>query len=402
MMKRIFIYCLTVIVVCTFVSCSDDEQFTTSRTDVLSLPDDTLKMDTIFSGVPSSTYTFWIRNKNSHALRVSDVRLGDGTKGFRVNVDGEYLNPSISGLEVLGKDSVLVFVELTPRATSELEPQPIDEQLVLTLESGVEQRIQLRAWAWDAERWTDKTVTSDEEVSTDKPILVYGKLTVAEGAKLTVKGSTLYFHEDVMLEVAGTLEAENVTMRGDRLDDMFSYLPYDNVSGQWQGIRVMENAHVSMTDCNVHGTYLGMTVAEGAVVQLTRTVIHNNAGAGIYATGAELTLDHCLLSNCEGSLLSTLNSHVTLTYCTLAQYYPFAMRDTALLLGEGTTHNIEKMLIAGYEEELISLEEGVEEIPEEAYHIAEKEDFVLIDEENLIYDFHLKPDTESAGYGFDY
>ena len=91
-----------------------------------------------------------------------------------------------------------------------------------------------------------------------------------------------------------------------------------------------------------------------------------------------------------------------LTYCTLAQYYPFAIRDTALLLGEGTTHNIEKMLIAGYEEELISLEEGVEEIPEEAYHIAEKEDFVLIDEENLIYDFHLKPDTESAGYGFDY
>ena len=111
-------------------------------------------------------------------------------------------------------------------------------------------------------------------------------------------------------------------------------------------------------------------------------------------------LDHCLLSNAKGSLFTNKGGSVKLSYCTLAQYYPFDLRDIPLFLGEGTTHNIEKLLIGGYEEDvLFGLYDGVEKVPEEAYHKAEKDDFVLIDEDNLIYDFHLKPNTESAGFG---
>lgn len=392
-------HCALCIVLCALVSCSDDEQFTTSRGDVLTLPEDTLKMDTVFSGVSSSTYTFWIHNKNSQALRVNDIRLANGTKGFRVNVDGEYLNRNIRGLEVLGKDSLLVFVELTPATTGKAEPQPVDEQLVLTLESGVEQLVNIRAWAWDAERWEDKTVTADEEVTTTQPILVFGSLKVAEGATLRLHCTQLYFHADALLEVSGAVEAEGAMLRGDRLDDMFSYLPYDKVSGQWQGVKVKENGRLTMTDCDIHAAYLAIAADTCSTLQLTRTVVHNNAGDGIYAKGAEVVLDHCQLSNAEGSLLNAQNSRVTLTYCTLAQYYPFALRDVALALGKGTTYTVEKLLIGGYEEELISYGDGVEEVPEEAYKIAEKEDFVLIDEDNLIYDFHLKPDSEASGFG---
>ena len=169
MMKRIF-YFLATILLC--VACSDDEQFSTSRSDVLTLPEDTLRMDTVFSGQASSTYSFWIRNRNSKALRVSDVRLADGSKGFRVNVDGEYLHPSISGLEILGKDSALVVVELTAPEAGQLAPKALDEKLLLTLESGVEQQVSLRAWTWDAERWDDKTVTTDEEVQGTKSSIV--------------------------------------------------------------------------------------------------------------------------------------------------------------------------------------------------------------------------------------
>lgn len=396
MMKRIFYFLLT-IMLC--VACSDDEQFTTSSSDLLTLPDDTLKMDTVFSGRSSATYTFWVHNRNSKALRIQNVRLRDANKGFRINVDGEYLNPTISGVEVLGGDSLLVFVELTAPEAGQLEPKPVDEELHFTLESGAEQLVKLRAWTWDAERWVDKTVSADETVATDKPILVTGTLVIEEGATLRLEGTTLYFHDDASLVVRGTLEAEGVTLRGDRLDDMFSYLPYDHISGQWQGITVEEKGLLKMTECDLHGAFLGIMAAEGAGVMLTGTVVHNNAGDGINANGAELILDHCLLSNAEGSLLTVQNCSVTLTQCTLAQYYPFALRDTALHLGEGTTYTIDKLLIAGYEEELISIHESVEPVKEEAYHQAKKEDFVLIDEDNLIYDFHLKPDTESAGFG---
>ena len=396
MMKLIFYFLLT-IMLC--VACSDDEQFTTSSSDLLTLPDDTLKMDTVFSGRSSATYTFWVHNRNSKALRIQNVRLRDANKGFRINVDGEYLNPTISGVEVLGGDSLLVFVELTAPEAGQLEPKPVDEELHFTLESGAEQLVKLRAWTWDAERWVDKTVSADETVATDKPILVTGTLVIEEGATLRLEGTTLYFHDDAALVVRGTLEAEGVTLRGDRLDDMFSYLPYDHISGQWQGITVEEKGLLKMTECDLHGAFLGIMAAEGAGVMLTGTVVHNNAGDGINANGAELILDHCLLSNAEGSLLTVQNCSVTLTQCTLAQYYPFALRDTALHLGEGTTYTIDKLLIAGYEEELISIHESVEPVKEEAYHQAKKDDFVLIDEDNLIYDFHLKPDTESAGFG---
>lgn len=395
MIKRIF-YFLATILLC--VACSDDEQFTTSRSDVLTLPDDTLKMDTVFSGNASATYTFWIRNKNKQALRVNDIRLADGSQGFRVNVDGEYLNKSISGLEVLGEDSLLVFVELTPQATGKVEPQPLDEQLVFTLESGVEQRVKLRAWAWDAERWENKTVTVDEEITTQKPIIVYGTLTVAEGATLKLDGTTLYFYDGAEMDVLGTLQAEGATLRGDRLDRMFTYLPYDHISGQWKGISVKENARCVMTGCDVHGAHDAIVAAAGSTIQLMHTVVHNNEGTGIAAAEATVELSYCQVSNAEGSLVTAKGGQVTLTQCTLAQYYPFALRDVALVIGEGTTLSVTKLLIAGYEEELMTLAEGIE-IPEGESYTAKKEDFVLIDEDNLVYDFHLKPDSEAAGFG---
>lgn len=394
MMKRIFYF--FALLLC--VACSDDEQFTTSRSDVLTLPDDTLKMDTVFSGNASATYTFWIRNKNKQALRVNDIRLADGSQGFRVNVDGEYLNKSISGLEVLGEDSLLVFVELTPQATGKVEPQPLDEQLVFTLESGVEQRVKLRAWAWDAERWENKTVTVDEEITTQKPIIVYGTLTVAEGATLKLDGTTLYFYDGAEMDVLGTLQAEGATLRGDRLDRMFTYLPYDHISGQWKGISVKENARCVMTGCDVHGAHDAIVAAAGSTIQLMHTVVHNNEGTGIAAAEATVELSYCQVSNAEGSLVTAKGGQVTLTQCTLAQYYPFALRDVALVIGEGTTLSVTKLLIAGYEEELMTLAEGIE-IPEGESYTAKKEDFVLIDEDNLVYDFHLKPDSEAAGFG---
>ena len=395
MMKRIF-YFLATILLC--VACSDDEQFSTSRSDVLTLPEDTLKMDTVFSGQASSTYSFWIRNHNSKALRVNDVRLADGSKGFRVNVDGEFLHPSISGLEILGKDSVLVFVELTAPQAGQQTPKALDEQLVLTLESGVEQRVLLRAWTWDVELWENKTITADEEVGAEKPVLVFGRLTIAPEATLRLRGTTLYFHDGAYVDVQGTLDAEGATLRGDRLDGMFPYLPYDHISGQWRGLIVKENARLQLTDCDVHGANEAIFAEKGSAVELTRTSVHNTAGNGIQAKECTIALDHCLLSNAEGHLLTTTGSQLIMNRCILAQYYPFAMRDVALHLGEGTKYQIERIVVAGYEEVLIARAEDVEELPEEQYFVAKKEDFVLIDEENLVYDFNLKPDSEAAKY----
>ena len=87
-MKRLF-YILMAAMALVAGACSDDS-FTTSRKYLLSFSTDTLTMDTVFSGVPSSTYSFMVYNRNDKALRINQARLKRGNQtGFRVNVDGQ-------------------------------------------------------------------------------------------------------------------------------------------------------------------------------------------------------------------------------------------------------------------------------------------------------------------------
>lgn len=78
-----------------------------------------------------------------------------------------------------------------------------------------------------------------------KPTVIYGGLTVDSCATLNIaSGSTIYFHGDAGINVYGRIISEgtpdkNIILRGDRTDNMFDYLPYDNVSGQWLGIHFM-------------------------------------------------------------------------------------------------------------------------------------------------------------------
>lgn len=56
-------------------------------------------MDTVFSTVPTSTYTFWVYNRNDDGLRLRQVRLRRGNQtGFRVNVDGTYLDNGMGSM----------------------------------------------------------------------------------------------------------------------------------------------------------------------------------------------------------------------------------------------------------------------------------------------------------------
>ena len=109
-----------------FVSCNDDDTFTTSPSNVLSMPFDTLKMDTVFAKIPAASKDFWIYNHSGDGIRCASVRLQKGNQsGFRVNVDGIYLGEKTgyqtSDVEVRKNDSIRVFVELTsPDNGSEL------------------------------------------------------------------------------------------------------------------------------------------------------------------------------------------------------------------------------------------------------------------------------------------
>ena len=428
MVRRLFFSLAAMALLLT--ACSDNDSFSTDRSYRLTFSRDTVRMDTLFSQVPSTTYTFWAYNFSGDGLRIRTVRLDRGNQsGFRVNVDGTFLNPVANDFEVRKGDSIRVFVEITSHENQQAEAQLVEDNLIFTLESGVEQRVNLRTFSWDAEKMTNMVVTGDEIIESSKPVVVYGTgITVKEGATLTIKNTHLYFHDGAGIDVKGRLVMENVLLRGDRLDHMFGYLPYDRVSGQWRGITVSKKkSSIEMTDCELHSSHTGLD-ADSTIIALKNCVIHNCKGFGLYAFDSEVTIENCLFSNALDDCLSLHGCEASIVNSTLAQFYPFsANRGVALRFGNTKQPMLlgcANTLVTGYAEDVAMGEKSGDDPEQFDYYfencilrtpaledanrikdvifekssdpVQGKGHFVRFDDTNFIYDFHVK--EESPAY----
>ena len=440
-MKRIFYFFL---ILSALVACEDDDSFSSAGGLMLTFENDTLKMDTVFSKSSSSTYCFWVHNYNNKGLKLSSVRLSKGNQtGFRVNVDGSYLDNSngsiVNDLEIRRKDSILVFVELTPSDARQLEPRLVEDDLVFSLESGTVQKVNLRAWAWDAERWDHLILQHDTTITSVRPIIVYGPLTIASGVTLILKNTTLYFHDQAGIDVYGTLVTDSCLFRGDRLDRMFSYLPYDRVSGQWSGIHFYETSTKnSLIDTEIRNSGDYAILCDSADynanelrLDMLRCVVHNGEGMGIACRNANIRLQQCQITNMGGDCLAIDGGQVQIHRCTLAQFYPFDGNRGAALFFTNTLplHQLfcDRSIITGYAEDvLMGIPIDSTQFEYQFMHtlirtprvetadsvrfsniiwesskdsIQGTRHFRLIDEDNLIYDFHLDSLSTAKGLG---
>ena len=376
----------TLLTLCAAVSvlvlgaCTDDDSFSTLPSNVLTFSTDTVRFDTLFATVPSSTRTFWVYNRSGDGIRCSTVRLAGGNQvGFRVNVDGEYLSPEagfqVHDVEIRKNDSVRVFVELTAPVNAAEGPQFIEDELVFGLESGVEQRVNLNAYAWNATILRNVVISGDTLIDgTEKPVVVYGQMKVDSMATLRIApGTTLYFHGDAGIDVYGRLLSEgtadnNIVLRGDRTDRMFDYLPYDMVSGQWRGIRLHSSSYGnSITYTDIHSTFDGIVCDSSDVSQLKLrmygSIVHNCQGDGLRVVAGKVEAGNCQLTNTLGDCVAVYGGDVTLTHCTLAQFYPFdSNRGAALMFtnvyGDGTIPLVRmdcvNSIVTGYGDDMFS------------------------------------------------
>ena len=338
------------VVIMAVCSCSDDDSFSTSRGNLLSFSTDTVKLDTVFSNIPTQTQTFWVYNRSGNGIRCSNIRLEHGNQtGFRVNVDGTFLGPTngyqTNQVEIRNKDSIRVFVELTSTSNYADSPQLLQDNLVFSLESGVEQRVNLKAFSWDAVLVHDLHISKDTLLTSIKPMVIYGGITVDSAATLTIgAGTTLYFHNDAGIDVYGKLICNgtadaNVVLRGDRIDRMFDYLPYDQVSGQWQGIHFYGSSYDNVLQyTDVHSTFDGIVIdscdVNRSTLQLLSSTVHNCQGYGILAQNCKMEIINCQITNTWHDCLSVEGGQVNINSTTLAQFYPFdSSRGVALRFG---------------------------------------------------------------------
>lgn len=447
-MKRIFY----ILILAMTIACADDDNFSASSALHLSFSSDTVSLDTLFSRTPSATYTFWVRNNNDEGLRIADIHLSRRNQtGFRVNVNGSYLDNSlgsqVNDIEIRRNDSILVFVELTSSQASNPEPTMVEDDLVFVLESGLQQKVNLRAWTWNAEKLYDHVITSDQLIETSTPIIIYGGLKVEEGATLTLRNTTLFFHDKAGIDVFGSLILENCVLRGDRLDRMFAYLPYDRVSGQWSGVHFHESSLKGVISGTEIRNACDAVVLDSAALDTTKvrllmqnSVIHNSKGYGLKAVNSRVSLVNCQFTNTLSDCVSIVGGVADITHCTLAQFYPFsADRGVALRFANFEDSSDIPLLrlscsasiVTGYDEDVmmglvrdtvaafeyrfsdmllrtpkvttadsLRFSNIIWETPKDS--IEGKKHFRTIDEDNLYYDFHLDSVSTALGLGCYY
>ena len=121
------------------VACNEEADFSSSPSLRLEFSRDTIAFDTVFTTVGSPTAGLVVHNRNKEALRVSNVRLASGgASGFNVLVDGQY-GTSMSNLEIMGKDSMFVYASVELGRNGAEAPVVVEDSLIFTLESGVQQ-----------------------------------------------------------------------------------------------------------------------------------------------------------------------------------------------------------------------------------------------------------------------
>lgn len=149
-------------------------------------------------------------------------------------------------------------------------------------------------------------------------------------------------------------------MRGDRIDNMFDYLPYDRTPGQWQGLRLRSSSVGNKIQfADIHSAYNGImvdscqdeTVSKLSKLELLQSTIHNCQGYGVKVDSAAIVkIENCQISNTLNHCLYVYGGSVTMNYTTLAQFYPFDSRRKSALGFKAPVYQLDvtNSLVTGY------------------------------------------------------
>ena len=432
--KSLFPFFFLAICLSIIASCDDLDNYSTNPSHTLTFSHDTLYMDTILTGVGTSTHILKVYNPNKEALLISTIQLADAANsGFRINVDG-IKGDFFRDIEIREKDSLFVFVEATLNPQDSDEPIFKKDSIVFTT-NGIQQNIKLMAFGQDYIAFRGKEISTDTLINSQRPIVIYDSLVIKENAKLTLaEGVRFYFHGKSGIQVYGQIEAlgslnKRVQFRGDRTDNMFSHLPYDRLPGQWDGIKIHSSSYDNIFDfVDIHGGIFGIYCDSASVEQqkltVTNSIIHQVSGDGLRMTNCKATVANSQISNAGGYCVNILGGEYDFVHCTLANYYSWDIRRGVALRFSNTANSIphpinsmafRNCLISGSSRDEISgVRSEIEDVPfnyyfsycvinsvvEENENIVEvqwkKDDnFALLDSKEQNYNFNINSESSA-------
>lgn len=176
--KNINYFIFSFLFVLAVSSCKKDDLLTDSSAK-LEFSADTIIFDTIFSSLGSTTKQLKIYNRNSRPINVSSIRLATGNSSpYRLNVDG-IPGKSFSNVEVAGKDSLFIFVEVTIDPNSSLTPYLVMDSIVFETNGNI-QDVDLVAFGQNA-----RFIIADKAIQTGNSFIPYALLDTGLNTTIT-------------------------------------------------------------------------------------------------------------------------------------------------------------------------------------------------------------------------
>lgn len=317
-------------------SCDTEIKYSPNPGDRLTFSADTVRFDTVFTTIGSSTKLLKVYNKNKDALLIEQIKLENyGTSGFRINVDG-MSGHEFNNVEILAGDSLFIFVEVTVNPTLENNPVLFEDN-ILFKRAGAEQSVLLEAFGQDAYIWKKKIFENDTTLTGEKPFLLQDSLIVKHGVTVTIgENARFFFDRNAGFYIDGTVIAEGsvnnpIVFRGSRNDNMVGEVSYDLVPGQWQGIFVdslsfgnhFENVQIR----NAHyGIQFKHSDESAKKAILKNVVIHNHLSAGLQAVNCDIDVYNTQITNTGGASVLLVGGKYDFVHCTIGNYFNWDTR----------------------------------------------------------------------------
>ncbi|MFP5039637.1 hypothetical protein [Parasediminibacterium sp. JCM 36343] len=324
-MKFVTAFVFIILVAAGISSCKKDS-FITSSNAHLSISDDTLHFDTVFTTTGSTTQFFKIFNNNNQKLSLSNVQLMGGSGSFfKLNLDGT-AGTSFSNIGIDANDSLYGFVTVSINPNAANLPFIVRDSIKVSY-NGNTRYLQLDAYGQNANFLRNTTINKDTTWTSNLPIVILGGVTVSQGATLTLQqGTKVYVNANAPILINGTMQAlgdstGGIRFQSDRIDD-----PYRDYPGGWPGIYFNEKSiNNILRYCTIKNAYQGVIVQSPSSnsspkLAMVQCIFDNIYDVAIGGSNTSITATNCLVSNCGYNVSLISGGNYSFTHCTMVSY----------------------------------------------------------------------------------
>jgi len=293
----------------------------------LTFSTDTLFFDTLFTSVGSTSKRIKVFNPNTNAIRIDNIQLGDNQNSPYTIVVNGITGKKISDQVLLGKDSLLILVEVLIDPQNQDLPYLVRDSIIFE-SNGIQQDIKLIAWGQDARFIGNEVLECNTLWTNEKPYLLLGSVLVDSLCQLTIEAGTRIFSTfNTFIYVQGSLTvngtaSERVLFSNDRMEPL-----YQDAPGQWGGILFLEGSADNRVNFAVirnaqYGLRLGTPDADTIPdLVVSNTIIENMSRSGIINFTSDLHAINTLVNNCKEFTVANIGGgNYLYEHCTFANY----------------------------------------------------------------------------------